>query len=308
MNWKEKNVLVTGGNGFFGSQIVRGLKSLEVENIISPNSHDYDLRIKEKCAEITKDVDYIFHLAAHVGGIGLNKEKPGELFYDNLMMGTNLMEEARKNNVEKFISLGTMCSYPKITPQPINENTLWDGYPEEVTAAYGLAKKMQIVQSLAYKDQYDFNSITVFVTNLYGPNDNFEGFSSHVVPSIINKIWQAKKNSNHKIELWGDGTPTRDFLYIDDAVSGLILAAEKYDSVESINLGTGVEVSIKDVAEMVMELMDIRLDIKWKKEMPNGQQRRCVDISKAKNLLGFSPKIDLKTGLKRTIDWYVNNQ
>jgi len=308
LNWKEKNVLVTGGNGFFGSQIVRGLKSLEVENIISPNSHDYDLRIKEKCAEITKDVDYIFHLAAHVGGIGLNKEKPGELFYDNLMMGTNLMEEARKNNVEKFISLGTMCSYPKITPQPINENTLWDGYPEEVTAAYGLAKKMQIVQSLAYKDQYDFNSITVFVTNLYGPNDNFEGFSSHVVPSIINKIWQAKKNSNHKIELWGDGTPTRDFLYIDDAVSGLILAAEKYDSVESINLGTGVEVSIKDVAEMVMELMDIRLDIKWKKEMPNGQQRRCVDISKAKNLLGFSPKIDLKTGLKRTIDWYVNNQ
>ena len=308
MNWKEKNVLVTGGNGFFGSQIVKGLKSLEVENIISPNSHDYDLRIKEKCAEITKDVDYIFHLAAHVGGIGLNKEKPGELFYDNLMMGTNLMEEARKNNVEKFISLGTMCSYPKITPQPINENTLWDGYPEEVTAAYGLAKKMQIVQSLAYKDQYDFNSITVFVTNLYGPNDNFEGFSSHVVPSIINKIWQAKKNSNHEVELWGDGTPTRDFLYIDDAVSGLILAAEKYDSVESINLGTGIEVSIKDVAEMVMELMDIRLDIKWKKEMPNGQQRRCVDISKAKNLLGFSPKIDLKTGLKRTIDWYVNNQ
>jgi len=308
LNWKEKNVLVTGGSGFFGSHVVRGLKSLEVKNVISPNSHDYDLRIKEKCAEITKDVDYIFHLAAHVGGIGLNKEKPGELFYDNLMMGTNLMEEARKNNVEKFISLGTMCSYPKITPQPINENTLWDGYPEEVTAAYGLAKKMQIVQSLAYKDQYNFNSITIFVTNLYGPNDNFEGFSSHVVPSIINKIWQAKKNSNHKIELWGDGTPTRDFLYIDDAVSGLILAAEKYDSVESINLGTGIEVSIKDVAEMVMELMDIRLDIKWEKEMPNGQQRRCVDISKAKNLLGFSPKIDLKTGLKRTIDWYVNNQ
>lgn len=308
MNWKEKNVLVTGGSGFFGSHVVRGLKSLEVKNVISPNSHDYDLRIKEKCAEITKDVDYIFHLAAHVGGIGLNKEKPGELFYDNLMMGTNLMEEARKNNVEKFISLGTMCSYPKITPQPINENTLWDGYPEEVTAAYGLAKKMQIVQSLAYKDQYNFNSITIFVTNLYGPNDNFEGFSSHVVPSIINKIWQAKKNSNHKIELWGDGTPTRDFLYIDDAVSGLIRAAEKYDSVESINLGTGIEVSIKDVAEMVMELMDIRLDIKWEKEMPNGQQRRCVDISKAKNLLGFSPKIDLKTGLKRTIDWYVNNQ
>ena len=308
LNWNEKSILVTGGTGFLGSNVIEHLKSLGAKNIISPNSHDYDLRLKEKCNSITKNIDYVFHIAAHVGGIGLNKEKPGELFYDNLMMGTNLMEESRKNNVEKFVSLGTMCSYPKFAPQPISEDVIWNGYPEEVTAAYGLAKKMQIVQSLAYKKQYDFNSITVFVTNLYGPNDNFQDFTSHVVPAIIKKIWNAKINSKNMIELWGDGTPTRDFLYVDDAASGLILAAEKYDSVESVNLGTGIETSIQDVAKLIMEIMDINLEIKWNKNMPNGQQRRCVDISKAKNELGFVPKIDLKTGLSKTIDWFTKKQ
>ena len=216
MNWQDKKILVTGGSGFLGVTLVNSLKKLNPLIIQTPSSTSCDLRFKENCDKITQDIDIVFHLAAHVGGIGLNKEKPGELFYDNMLMGTYLMDESRKNGVKKFISLGTMCSYPKITQQPIKEDYLWDGYPEEVTSAYGLAKKMQIVQSDAYKQQYNFNSITVFVTNLYGPSDNFEGETSHVIPSIIQKIWNAKNNGDPYVELWGDGTPTRDFLYVDD--------------------------------------------------------------------------------------------
>jgi GDP-L-fucose synthase len=304
MNWKTKKVLVTGGNGFLGSSLVRSLKQLNPALLLTPSSSSCDLRLKENCKNITNDIDVVFHVAAHVGGIGLNKEKPGELFYDKILMGTYLMDEARNNGVEKFISLGTMCSYPKITPQPIKEEFLWDGYPEEVTSAYGLSKKMQIVQSLAYKQQYDFNSINVFVTNLYGRYDNFVGINSHVIPAMIEKFWNAKKNNLSFVELWGDGTPTRDFLYVDDAVDGLILAAEKYEDTLPLNLGSGDEISIEKLAFLIMNLFDLDLEIKWNSTMPNGQSKRCVSIEKAKNTINFNPKTSLEEGLKSTIEWY----
>jgi GDP-L-fucose synthase len=308
MNWNNKQVLVTGGNGFLGSALVKMLNQKNPSRIITPSSKTHDLRIKENCDNITKDIDIVFHLAAHVGGIGLNKEKPGDLFYDNLLMGTFLMDSAQKNGVEKFISLGTMCSYPKQTLQPITEEFLWDGYPEEVTSSYGMAKKMQIVQSMAYKQQFDFNSITVFVTNLYGPFDNFEGESSHVIPAIIEKIWNSKKNGQNYVELWGDGTPTRDFLYVDDAAAGLILAAEKYDKTEPLNLGSSLEISIEKLARLIMKLMDIDLEIKWNTMMPNGQIRRCVSYEKARKEIGFEPKTTLEEGLRKTIHWFQETQ
>ena len=304
MNWEEKNVLVTGGNGFLGSRLIEMLKSYNPKSIFSPSSNEFDLRSQENCKHVTKNIDIVFHLAAHVGGIGLNKEKPGELFYDNILMGTYLLDEARKNNVEKFVTLGTMCSYPRDTSQPIKEEYLWDGYPEHVTASYGLAKKMQIVQSMAYKQQYDFNSITIFVTNLYGPFDNFNGNTSHVIPSIIQKIWNAKNDNQNFVELWGDGTPTRDFLYCDDASNGLILATEKYEKTEPLNLGSESEVSINELAHLVMELMNIDLKIIWNSKMPNGQPRRCVSYAKAKKEIDFQPSISLKEGLKKTIQWF----
>ena len=308
MNWEEKNVLVTGGNGFLGSRLIEMLKSYNPKSIFSPSSNEFDLRSQENCKHVTKNIDIVFHLAAHVGGIGLNKEKPGELFYDNILMGTYLLDEARKNNVEKFVTLGTMCSYPRDTSQPIKEEYLWDGYPEHVTASYGLAKKMQIVQSLAYKEQYDFDSITVFVTNLYGPFDNFDINSGHVIPSIISKISNAKKLGHTFVELWGDGTPSRDFLYCDDAAKGLILAAEKYDKTEPLNLGSGEETNIENLVKMIMKLMDVNLDIHWNANMPNGQPRRCVSFEKALQEVGFEPKTSLAEGLKKTIEWFNSSQ
>lgn len=308
MNWEEKNILVTGGNGFLGSRLIEMLKSYNPKSIFSPSSNEFDLRSQENCKHVTKNIDIVFHLAAHVGGIGLNKEKPGELFYDNILMGTYLLDEARKNNVEKFVTLGTMCSYPRDTSQPIKEEYLWDGYPEHVTASYGLAKKMQIVQSLAYKEQYDFDSITVFVTNLYGPFDNFDINSGHVIPSIISKISNAKKLGHTFVELWGDGTPSRDFLYCDDAAKGLILAAEKYDKTEPLNLGSGEETNIENLVKIIMKLMDVNLDIHWNANMPNGQPRRCVSFEKALQEVGFEPKTSLAEGLKKTIEWFNSSQ
>lgn len=308
MNWEEKNVLVTGGNGFLGSRLIEMLKSFNPKSIFSPSSNEFDLRSQENCKHVTKNIDIVFHLAAHVGGIGLNKEKPGELFYDNILMGTYLLDEARKNNVEKFVTLGTMCSYPRDTSQPIKEEYLWDGYPEHVTASYGLAKKMQIVQSLAYKEQYDFDSITVFVTNLYGPFDNFNTNSGHVIPSIISKISNAKKLGHTYVELWGDGTPSRDFLYCDDATKGLILAAEKYDKTEPLNLGSGEETNIENLVKLIMKLMDVNLDIHWNVNMPNGQPRRCVSFEKALQEIGFEPKTSLEEGLKKTIEWFNSSR
>ena len=308
MNWNEKNILVTGGNGFLGSRLVESLKLYHPKNLYTPSSKDYDLRLQKNCAQVTENIDIVFHLASHVGGIGLNKEKPGDLFYDNILMGTYLLDEARKNGVEKFIALGTICSYPEITPQPIKEKYLWYGYPAEVTSAYGLAKKMQIVQSIAYKQQYNFNSITIFVTNLYGPHDNLDLNSGHVIPSIISKIWNAKNSQQNFVELWGDGTPTRDFLYCDDAAEGLILSSEKYNKTESLNLGSGKEISIENLTVIIMKLMNVDLEIRWNTNMPNGQPRRCVSFDKAQEEIGFKPHTSLEEGLKKTIQWYESSR
>ncbi len=306
MDWESKNVLVTGGNGFLGSRLVQMLKEKHTKKIIIPDSKKYDLRNIDNCKSVLQEIDIVFHLAAKVGGIGLNQSKPGELFYDNLMMGVNLMEEARKNKIEKFISLGTICSYPKFTPIPFKEDSIWDGYPEETNAPYGLAKKMLLVQSQAYKQQYNFESITIFPTNLFGQNDNFDEDSSHVIPAIIKKVLHAIKNNHDSISLWGDGTPTRDFLYVDDAASGILLAAEKYFDPEPLNLGSGNEISIKDLAKLILKTMNVDLKISWEINKPNGQPRRCVSIEKAKNKIGFQPKVSLEDGLKLTIDSFIN--
>ncbi len=305
MDWTNKKVLVTGGSGFLGSRVVKFLEEKN-SNVIVPRSADCDLRLKENCKKITEDVDYVFHLAAKVGGIGLNQKKPGELFYDNLIMGVNLMEESRKNNITKFIALGTICSYPKFTPLPFSEKSIWDGYPEETNAPYGLAKKMLLVQSNAYEEQYDFNSTTIFPTNLYGPKDNFKDESSHVIPALIKKIFHAKKFDQTSINLWGDGTPTRDFLYVDDAADGIMLAAEKYEKTEALNLGSGKEISIEKLAKLIMKLMNVSFEIKWDKTKPNGQPIRFISTEKAKNEIGFSANTTLELGLQKTIDWYIS--
>jgi len=307
MVWKNKSIIVTGGNGFLGSRIVSILKEKGAQEILIPNSAECDLRQKENCSEITKGADIVFHIAAKVGGIGLNQEKPGELFYDNLIMGVNLIEEARKNGVEKFIALGTVCSYPKFTPIPFSEDSIWDGYPEETNAPYGLAKKMLLVQSQAYRQQYDFQSIMVIPTNLYGPGDNFDENSSHVIPALIKKILHAKKNNLNIISAWGDGSPTRDFLYVDDAAKGIILAAEKYNKSTPLNLGSEVEISINELIKKLFQLMNVDFQIQWQTEKPNGQPRRCVSNELAKREIGFEPKTSLDTGLKQTIEWYESN-
>lgn len=304
MDWKNSTILVTGGTGFLGSRVVSMLEKKQVKNIIVPHSVENDLRLRENCFEITKNIDIVFHLAAKVGGIGLNQEKPGELFYDNLMMGTNLMEESRKNGVKKFVALGTICSYPKFTPIPFNEENIWNGYPEETNAPYGLAKKMLLVQSQAYHQQYNFNSIVVFPTNLYGPNDNFEENSSHVIPALIKKIFFAKKTGKKNILVWGDGSPSRDFLYVEDAAEAIILAAEKYSKQVPINLGTGEEVTIKELVDKIQKIMNSNLEVEWETDRPNGQPRRCVSFERAKNEIGFFPKTSLDEGLRRTINWY----
>jgi len=253
---------------------------------------------------LRKNIDIVFHAAAKVGGIGLNQEKPGELFYDNISMGTSLMEEARKNIVEKFVALGTVCSYPKFAPIPFSEDTIWDGYPEETNAPYGLAKKMLLVQSQAYRQQYGFHGIMVIPTNLYGPDDNFDEKTSHVIPALIRKVFLAKKSSEKSISVWGDGTATRDFLYVDDAAIGIIQAAELYDKPEPVNLSSGQEISIKKLVSIILKLMNADLDVNWQTEKPNGQPRRCVSIEKAKKEIGFQPKTFLEDGLKKTINWY----
>ena len=304
MNWNEKTVLVTGSKGFLGSFLVKELEKLCPKKIITPSSKELDLRDNSNCKKAVLDVDIVFHLAAHVGGIGLNKERPGDLFYDNLMMGTQLLHEAKNASVQKFIALGTVCSYPKFSQIPFLESSIWDGYPEETNAPYGLAKKMMLVQSQAYREQYNFKSIVVIPTNLYGPNDNFDPSSSHVIPALILKIDNAKKNNSKSITLWGDGTPTRDFLYVEDAARGIMLAADKYDDPLPINLGSEEEISIKQVVKLISDLMKFDGKIIWDTSMPNGQPRRCVSNKRAEEKLNFKPQFSLKEGLRRTIDWF----
>jgi GDP-L-fucose synthase len=305
---KGKRILITGSNGFLGSHLASILSTKDPEEIRTPSSKNCDLRIKENCANAVKDMDIVFHIAGVTGGIGFTKKHPGSVFYDNIMMGTNMLEESRKENIKKIISTGTVCSYPKFSPIPFNEVDIWNGYPEETNASYGLSKKMQIVQSQAYREEYGFNSVVLVVTNLYGPGDNFDLNTSHVIPSLITKISNAKKENKTEIELWGDGTPTRDFIHVEDAARAFVLAAEKYDKSIPINIGGGFEISIKDLADKILDIMDVKITIKWNTGYPNGQPRRVLDNSKAFHEFGFKPKIPFDDGLKEIINTFLKNQ
>ena len=309
MDLRDKKVLVTGGAGFLGSHIVSLLleRGVQRENILVPRSSDLDLRKWESCKEAVRGQDVVIHLAAVVGGIGANREHPGKFFYDNLMMGIQMMEAARLEGVQKFVATGTICAYPKFTPVPFKEKDLWDGYPEETNAPYGLAKKMMLVQAQAYRQEYGFDAIYLLPVNLYGPGDNFDPSSSHVIPALIKKVYDAKQAKTSFIEVWGTGTATREFLYVDDAAEGIVLATEKYDKPEPVNIGSGMEISIKDLVSLICRLMDYQGEIRWDRTKPDGQPRRSLDISRAENEFGFKAKVNFEEGLKNTIDWYVAN-
>lgn len=305
----QKKILVTGGAGFLGKQVVQQLiqAGAKPENLTIPRSRDYDLCQLAACQAVVKGQDIVIHLAAHVGGIGLNREKPAELFYDNLMMGTQLIHSAYQEKVEKFVCLGTICAYPKFTPVPFKEEDLWMGYPEETNAPYGIAKKALLVQLESYRQQYGFNGIYLLPVNLYGPEDNFNPSSSHVIPALIRKVYEAKRDGINALKVWGDGSPTREFLYSTDAALGIVMATQNYDSSEPVNLGTNSEISIKDLTELICELMEFKGELIWETDQPNGQPRRCLDTSRAKEYFGFEAKVNLRQGLKNTIDWYQAN-
>lgn len=307
MYWKGKRVLVTGGAGFLGSFVVDQLKDRGCTEIFVPRSKDYDLRDSRMIQRVYDDArpEVVIHLAATVGGIGANRLNPGRFFYDNAFMGIQLMEYARQFGIEKFVAIGTVCSYPKFTRVPFSEEDLWNGYPEETNAPYGLAKKMLLVQAQAYRAQYDFNTIYLLPVNLYGPRDNFDLESSHVIPALIRKCVEAKERREHQIILWGDGSPTREFLYVEDAAEGILLAAEKYDGGEPVNLGTGEEISIRDLAALIASEVQYRGDLVWDTSQPNGQPRRCLDTTRAKMLFGFEPKYRLREGIAKTVDWFL---
>lgn len=303
--WLNKKVLVTGGAGFLGKHLVSELEKQKVI-ITVPRSEKYDLRIREVCRQVVKGQDIVIHLAAKVGGIGFNMMHPGEMFFDNIMMGAQLMEEARLAGVRKFVALGTICAYPKFTPVPFKERDLWMGYPEETNAPYGLAKKMLLVQSQAYRQQYNFNSIFLLPVNLYGPGDNFDPTSSHVIPALIKKIYEAKKNRKKEVVVWGTGKPTREFFYVLDAVQAIILATEKYNKSDPVNIGAGFEISIKQLVMLICRLMDYKGKIVWDKTKPDGQPRRMLDTTKAQKEFGFKAKTHFEEGLELTINWYLN--
>lgn len=306
VNLATKKVMVTGGAGFLGSYVVQKLRDRGVQDIFVPREEEYNLTDSTaiKAALAHSKPDIIIHLAARVGGIGANKENPGSFFYDNLMMGVELMEQARQNNVEKFVALGTICCYPKFTPTPFKEESLWDGYPEETNAPYGLAKKMLLVQSQAYRQQYGFNSIFLMPVNLYGPRDNFDPQLSHVIPALIRKCVEAKRDGLSEITVWGSGSPTREFLYVEDCAEAIIRATEEYNSSEPVNIGNGNEISIRDLAELIARLTGFEGTLKWDATKPDGQPRRQLDVTRAKQSFGFTARTDFETGLSRTIRWY----
>ncbi|AFY37662.1 GDP-L-fucose synthase [[Leptolyngbya] sp. PCC 7376] len=305
----QKKILVTGGAGFLGKQVVQQLieAGAQSENITIPRSKDYDLCQLAACQEVVKGQDIVIHLAAHVGGIGLNREKPAELFYDNLMMGVQLIHSAYESGVEKFVCVGTICAYPKFTPVPFKEEDLWIGYPEETNAPYGIAKKALLVQLESYRLQYGFNGVYLLPVNLYGPEDNFNPASSHVIPALIRKVHEAQQVGATELKVWGDGSPTREFLYSTDAARGIVMAAQDYDSSDPVNLGTNFEISIKDLVELICELMEFKGELIWETDKPNGQPRRCLDTQRAKERFGFEAKMTLRDGMKATIDWYRKN-
>ncbi len=304
-NLSYKKILVTGGSGFLGNFVVKELRHYGAKNIVIPRSKDYDLRKRKNCFELTKGTDLVIHLAGNVGGIGKNRKLPGTLFYDNAVMGIELIEAARRNNVKKFVCLGTICAYPKYTPVPFREENLWAGYPEETNAPYGLAKKMLLVQAQAYRQEYGFNCIYLLPVNLYGPGDNFDPQSSHVIPALIKKVIEAKEQKKSFIEVWGDGTPTREFLYVEDAARGIVLAALRYNRGDPINLGSGMEISISDLVKTITEFLHFKGEIRYDTTKPNGQPRRLLDVSRAANEFGFRAKVPFEVGIKKTIDWYL---
>jgi len=308
--WEDKRVIVTGGAGFLGSYVMEKLKKRGCKDIFVPLVEDYDLTKEANVIRLYKDysADIVIHLAAVVGGIGANRENPGKFFYDNLVMGAMLMEYARQYKVGKFVALGTICAYPKFTPVPFKEEDLWNGYPEETNASYGLAKKMMLVQSQAYRAQYSFNSIFLLPLNLYGPRDNFDPKSSHVIPALIRNFMEAKDKGEEEVVCWGTGKPTRGFLYVEDAAEGILLAVEKYNKSDPVNLGTDLEISIKDLAELIARLVGFKGKIKWDTSKPDGQPRRRLDTSGAEREFGFKAKMDFEEGLKRTIAWYKENR
>jgi GDP-L-fucose synthase len=304
--WVGRRVTVTGGKGFLGTHLVRKLKGLGCRNIMIADLPEYDLRRKEDILRMCEELrcDIVLHLAAVVGGIGANRENPGKFFYDNAIMGIQLIEYARQFEIEKFVCLGTICAYPKFTPIPFKEEDLWNGYPEETNAPYGLAKKMLLVQLQSYRQQYGFNGIYLLPVNLYGPGDNFNPKSSHVIPALIKKCIDAKKEGKDFITIWGTGKASREFIYVEDAAEGILLATELYNEPEPVNLGAGFEINIKDLANLIVELTGFKGKIKWDTSKPDGQPRRMLDTGRAEEKFGFRAKTDLKEGLKRTIKWY----
>ena len=304
--WKDKRVMVTGGRGFLGKYIVRMLEEMNCPGIGIPELPGYDLRKREDIIRAYEECkpDIVIHLAAKVGGIGANRERPGEFFYDNLIMGIQLMEEARLKGVKKFVALGTICCYPKHTPVPFKEEDVWNGYPEETNAPYGLAKKMLLVQAQSYRQQYGFNSVFLMPVNLYGPGDNFDPATSHVIPALIKKCVDAAREKKDKITVWGTGKASREFLYVEDAARGILLAAERYDKPDAVNLGTGSEITIKKLAGLITGLTGFKGRIEWDASKPDGQPRRCLDTSRAKKEFGFQARVSFKEGLKQMIDWY----
>jgi GDP-L-fucose synthase len=307
--WPARRVMVTGGAGFFGSFVAGRLRGEGAKEVFVPRSRDYDFVDPEAVRRAYRDArpDIVIHLAATVGGIGANQRHPGEFFYRNLMMGVQTMEEARRHGIEKFVAIGTVCSYPKHTPVPFTEDDLWMGYPDETNAPYGLAKKMLIVQSQAYSAEYGFNAINLLPTNLYGPRDNFDLETSHVIPALIRKCVEAKEAGAASVTCWGSGRPSRDFLYVEDAAEAVVLAAERHTDSAPVNLGSGSEVSMRDLAELVRKVTGYRGELVWDADRPDGQPRRCLDTSRAERAFGFRARTPLAVGLERTVEWYVGH-
>ena len=310
--WHGQRICVTGGAGFLGSFIIERLRGDGVpgESIFVPRIEDYDLTRESHVVRMydQAEPDLVIHLAADVGGIGANRENPGRFFYANLAMGLHLIEHARRRGVRKFVQIGTICAYPKLTPVPFREEHLWDGYPEETNAPYGIAKKALLVMCQAYRAQYGLNAIYLLPVNLYGPRDNFELTSSHVIPAMIRKFWEAKDSGAESVELWGDGSPTREFLYVEDAAEGILAAAAHYDGPEPVNLGSGCEIRIRDLAELIAREVGFSGRIEWDATKPGGQPRRCLDVTGARELFGFEARTSFEDGLKRTIGWYAEHR
>ncbi|MBV6397558.1 MAG: GDP-L-fucose synthase [Anaerolineales bacterium] len=314
--WQDKRVIVTGGAGFLGSFVTAKLKARGAADIFIPRKKDYDLTQREAIenlySDALKNIDpknvVVIHLAANVGGIGANREHPAEFFYDNMIMGVELMHHAYKKGVGKFVATGTVCAYPKFTPVPFKEDDLWNGYPEETNAPYGLAKKMMLVQAQTYRQQYGFNAIYLLPVNLYGPRDNFDLQTSHVIPALIRKTVEATERGDKEIPAWGDGSPTREFLYVEDAADGIVTAAEKYNGSAPVNLGSGYEISIKDLVEMTAKMTGFTGEIVWQTDKPNGQPRRALDVSRAKEYFGWSAQVPFEEGMRRTIEWFKANR